>query len=213
MLSDQILYESEHSVSRYIEGLRAGNNEATQKIWERFIQRLVQLANRKLSSTPRSSADGEDVVQQAFSEFFMQVQEGRFPKLHDRDDLWQILAMLVDRRAKDQIRRQTTQRAGGGKVINVTGAQNDKAAPDPILSMPSRSPNVHEAMEFVDTLREHLTLLTEEQQEVALLKLQGYSNKEIAVEITSNERSISLRTVERTLGRIRSHWEDVWDTR
>ena len=213
MLSDQILFESEHSVSRYIEGLRAGDSEAAQKIWERFIQRLVQLANRKLSSTPRSSADGEDVVQQAFSEFFMQVQEGRFPKLHERDDLWQILAMLVDRRAKDQIRRQTTQRAGGGNVINATGARNDKEAPDPILSVPSRSPDVHEAMEFVDTLREHLAILTEEQQKVALLKLKGYSNKEISVEITSNERSMSLRTVERTLGRIRSRWGNVWDAR
>ena len=59
--------------------------------------------------------DGEDVVQQAFSEFFFQVQEGRFPKLNDRDDLWQVLAMLVDRRAKDQIRRQNSLRAGGAK--------------------------------------------------------------------------------------------------
>ena len=121
--------------------------------------------------------------------------------------------MLVDRRTKDQIRRQTTQRAGGGNVINATGARNDKEAPDPILSVPSRSPDVHEAMEFVDTLREHLAILTEEQQKVALLKLKGYSNKEISVEITSNERSMSLRTVERTLGRIRSRWGNVWDAR
>ncbi len=65
---------------------------------------------------------------------------------------------------------------------------------------------MHEAMEFVDTLRDHLTLLqNEEQQKVALLKLQGYSNKEIADQINS-----SLRTVERTLGRIRSSFENVW---
>ena len=61
-------------------------------------------------------------------------------------------------------------------------------------------------MDFVDALRNRLALLKDqEQRSVALLKLQGYSNREIADKIDS-----SLRTVERTLNRIRSIWEDVW---
>ena len=200
--------ESSHSVTRYIDGLRKGDVEATQKIWERFIQRLVQLANSKLRNSSRSSVDEEDVVQQAFADFFSQVKQGRFPKLNDRNDLWQVLAMLVDRRAKDQIRRQYALRSGGGRVINgnSVGLTAGVQEVDLISSVPSRTPCVSEAMDFVDALRNRLALLKDqEQRSVALLKLQGYSNREIADKIDS-----SLRTVERTLNRIRSIWEDVW---
>ena len=101
----------QHSVSKYIQGLKTGDEEATQKIWERFLNRLIRLADGKLK-TNRKAMDEEDVVQNAFAQFFQQVQEGRFAKLDDRNDLWQVLAMLVDRRAKDQDRHTY----GGGRT-------------------------------------------------------------------------------------------------
>ena len=60
--------------------------------------------------------DEEDVVQIAFAQFFRQIQEGRSSKIDDRNTLWQILAMLVDRRAKDQDRQQKTEKGGKGQV-------------------------------------------------------------------------------------------------
>ena len=153
--------ESGHSVTKYIAGLRGGEVEATQKIWERYIQRLILLANSKLRNSSRSSVDEEDVVQQAFADFFSQVQQGRFPKLNDRNDLWQVLAMLVDRRAKDQIRRQHTQRSGSGRVINgnSAGLTAGTRETDLMAAIPSRIPCVSEAMDFVDTLRDRLERL------------------------------------------------------
>ena len=102
--------QSNHSITQYIEGLKQGDDEAAQKVWERFLERLIRLADQKLKSSPRKALNEEDVVQQAFVEFFRQVQEGRFPRLNDRNDLWQVLAMLVDRRAKDQIRKLNSQK-------------------------------------------------------------------------------------------------------
>ena len=190
----------DHSVTQYIEGLRNGEAEAAQQIWERFLQRLIRLANKKLSAN-RGAADEEDLVQQAFAQFFRQVQEGRFPQLIDRDDLWQILAMLVDRRAADQYRRQHTQKAGVDRVQteSILMQESDQAG---LAGLPGLDPTPELAAELTELLRIRLTSLKHPAyQQIALLKLQGFSNREIAEQLET-----SLRTVERRLEHIRTKW-------
>ncbi len=198
---------SEHSVSRYIEGLKQGDQQAAQKIWERFFQRLITLADRKLKASPRKAMDEEDVVQQVFAEFFVQVQQGRFPKLDDRNDLWQILAMLVDRRAKDQIKRQNTQKAGGGRVRteSVFLVTDESVAGNGIARVEDWLPTPELAVEFIETMEERLTVLSNgEHQQIAMYKMQGYTNREVADLLRSSER-----TVERCLQSIRKRWNQL----
>ena len=95
----------EGSVTNWIEQLKAGDQQAAQNLWERYVQRLLELARRKLGHAPRRAADEDDVVQSAFANLFLGVREGRFPKLDDRQDLWQVLVLLTDRRVTDQLRR------------------------------------------------------------------------------------------------------------
>ena len=64
----------DHSVTVYIQGLRDGDEEASQKIWERFYERLIRLADRKLKESPRRVANEEDVVTVAFADFFKQLE-------------------------------------------------------------------------------------------------------------------------------------------
>ena len=196
---------SENSVSKYIDGLKHGDELAAQKIWERFYKRLLIQADRKLKSSPRKAMDEEDVVQRAFADFFAQVKQGRFPKLDDRNDLWQILAMLVDRRAKDQIKLQKSQKAGGGRVrtesvflVNDTSSNvNGLAQIQDVLPTPEL------AQELIELMDERLaTLRTADQRQIALHKMQGYSNREIADMLRSSER-----TVERCLQSIRRQWK------
>ena len=52
---------------------------AAQKIWERYFQRLVGLARKKLEGVPRRSFDEEDVALSAFDSFFRGVATGRRP--------------------------------------------------------------------------------------------------------------------------------------
>ena len=197
----------ENSVSQYIDGLKHGDERAAQKIWERFYQRLIVQADRKLKSSPRKAMDEEDVVQRAFADFFSQVKQGRFPKLDDRNDLWQILAMLVDRRAKDQIKQQNTQKAGGGRVrTESVFLVNDTSAGDNgIAQVPDVLPTPELALEFIELMDERLaSLRNEEHQQIALYKMQGYSNREIADLLQSSER-----TVERCLQSIRRKWAHI----
>lgn len=195
--------ESEHSITQFLDGLKTGDSVAAQKVWERYFDQLIRLANQKLKSTPRRALNEEDVVQVAFENFFRQVQAGRFPKLHDRDDLWQVLAMLIDRKAKDQIKRINAQRADNhlvhGDSINVDPNQ------PPILEQAADlKPTAATGIELAETFQAKLNELPGEPfRQVALLKLEGFTNKEIAKKLDT-----ALRNVERRLSEIRKIWSD-----
>src|SRR5439155_12336240 len=107
---------SEGSVTRWVAALKAGDAAAAQPLWERYHRRLVALARQKLQSSRRRAADEEDVVQNAFHSFFQGVARGRFPQLHDRDNLWQLLVVITARKALDQLAHEHTKRQGGGTV-------------------------------------------------------------------------------------------------
>lgn len=196
--------QNENSITKYFSALKRGESEAAQRIWEKFFKRLIELARKKLKSSPKRWSDEDDIVQQAFAQFFSQVQQNRFPKLNNRGDLWQILAMLVDRRATDQIRRQVNKKSGGGKVRGDSAfiGPNDSRGAG-INSFADNEPTADLAAEFVEELAVRLQgLKNDEYRQIALLKLQNYTNKEIADKIRS-----SVRTVERCLNNIRKNWQ------
>jgi hypothetical protein len=87
---------SEHSVTHWIDQLKAGDQAAAQKLWEGYFHRLVRLARTKLQGAPKRAADEEDVALSAFDSFCQGVERGRFPQLADRDDLWRLLVTLTD---------------------------------------------------------------------------------------------------------------------
>src|SRR5215468_3649428 len=82
---------SHGSVTAWIVQICAGDRDATQKLWQRYFQRLVALARQKLRGAPRGMADEEDVALNALDSFFRGAAQGRFRQLHDRDDLWYLL--------------------------------------------------------------------------------------------------------------------------
>lgn len=196
--------DSENSITKYLSALKRGEPDASQKIWELFFKRLVVLARKKLASSPKRWSDEEDIVQQAFANFFVQVQAGRFPRLNNRDDLWQILAMLVDRRSTDQIRKLLAPKAGGGKVRGESAFVVGGSEYGGINLIADDLPTSDLAAEFVEELDFRLRAFTnDDYRQIAILKLQGYRNREIAEQIKS-----SLRTVERCLQHIREKWRE-----
>src|SRR6516165_6549331 len=89
------------SVTGLIHQLPAGDQAAIQKLWERYFPRLVGLVRKRLMGAPRAADDEEDVALSAFNSFFRRAQEGRFPKLTDRDDLWELLMLIATRKASN----------------------------------------------------------------------------------------------------------------
>src|SRR5215471_16146961 len=87
------------SVTRWIDGLRTGESVAARKLWETYFHRLVDLARKRLRALPRRAADEEDVALSAFDSFCRGAEQGRFPRLGDRDNLWDLLVLLTVRKA------------------------------------------------------------------------------------------------------------------
>src|SRR5689334_1029978 len=92
---------SESSVSDWIERLKAGDGSAAGHLWRSYFDRLVRLARRHLEGSNRSFADEEDVALSAFASFCRRAEGDRFAELNDRDDLWQLLALITRRKARD----------------------------------------------------------------------------------------------------------------
>ena len=94
------------SVSRWLDGLKAGDDEAIQRLWDQYFQRLARLAGKKLPGHARRGFDEEDVALSAFKSFCARVGKGQFPQLSDQDDLWRLLAVITARKADYYIRHQ-----------------------------------------------------------------------------------------------------------
>ena len=84
-----------HGTGFWVDRLRQGDAAAAQKLWELFFQRLASLAQKRLASTRIVIADQEDVALSAFNSFCIQIENGRYPDINDRENLWRLLATIT----------------------------------------------------------------------------------------------------------------------
>jgi len=197
---------SAESVTTWIGQLKAGDAQAAQPLWDRYFQRLVQLAYRKLGSTPRRAADEEDVALSAFDSFCLGAEQGRFPQLQDRDNLWPLLVKITERKAIDLVHHEKRLKRGGGAVQDeaaLADPQAASAADQGMDQFPGPEPTPEFAAQLAEECQRLLAELPEENlRAVAVWKLEGYTNEEIRTELDCSER-----TVERKLRLIRQIWE------
>ena len=185
------------SVTVWIEQLKSGDVAAASPLWQGYFRRLVGLARQRLGAAPRRVADEEDVALSAFASFCRAVAQGGFPRLDDRDDLWQVLFMLTARKAGRQIRHEQAAKRDWRKTRHAS-ALEDAAA----VEVPGREPTPEDAAQVADEVRLLLRGLDADQRVVAVAKMEGYSNAEIAALL-----SVTERTVERRLKVIRKLWK------
>ena len=195
----------EGSVTYWVEQLKAGDQQAAQMIWERYVKQLLERARRKLGGTPRRAADEDDVVQSAFMNLFRGVQEGRFPKLNDRQDLWQLLVLLTDRRVTDQLRRAGARRRVEVGESQIAGPQESQSAQVGVALIAAQEPTPDFAVQVAEEYERLLSSLGDVTlRQVAQWKMEGYTNDEIAQRLGR-----STRSVERKLDLIRRRWQEV----
>jgi DNA-directed RNA polymerase specialized sigma24 family protein len=190
---------SEGSITQWIARLKAGDRAAAQPLWEGYFRRLVALARVHLRAAPRRAADEEDVALSAFDSFCRRAERGQFPRLADRDDLWQLLVVLTVRKAANLVHHERRQSRGGGRVLTLSDLAERGVEP-PLSAEPS--PEL--AAQVADECRRLLGLLGDDTlRSVALWKLEGDTNAEIAARLGCIEQ-----TVERKLRAIRRLWAD-----
>jgi DNA-directed RNA polymerase specialized sigma24 family protein len=197
-ISDDVLTE-------WLLHLAAGDEAASQQIWNEYFGKLVRLARRKLDGMPLRDVDEEDVALSAMNSFYRGMTEKKFDYLKNRNDLWKLLVTITARKAAAKLRRHYAQKRGGGEIHGESVFQRaGDSAFDGIGNVLGNTPTPEFAMsvaENCDVLLEQLgdeTLKT-----IALMTLEGYRTEEIAVRL-----GCVRRTVERKLERIREIWKD-----
>ena len=185
---------AEGSVSGWVGQLQAGNTLAAQQLWERYFRNLVDLARARIRTTGPHGEE-EDVAISAFASFCQAARQQRFPQLSNRDDLWRLLVTLTARKVWHRRRHEQAQKRGGG----MASPQNFEVELDQIVG---REPTPEFAAVVAEELQTRVaSLKNADLAAIALRKLDGYTNDEIAVQL-----GCARSTVERRLRLIRMHW-------
>jgi DNA-directed RNA polymerase specialized sigma24 family protein len=197
------------SVSQWIDRLREGDSQAAAHLWERYFARLVNLARQKLRKAPRRSFDEEDVVLDVMDSVCRGIEQGRYPRLDNRDDLWRLLFTITLRKSVSRIRHHQRQRRGGGRVRGESqfGVAADDSAVAGIANLPASEPDPETVVEFAEQTERLLAMLGDETlRQIAQLKLEGHTDDEIAARV-----GCVRRTVVRKLSVIRGIWSTSID--
>jgi DNA-directed RNA polymerase specialized sigma24 family protein len=192
-------------VTQWINKLGRGDPRAAQILWEKYFDRLVNFARRKMEGIPRRASDEEDVALSAMHSFCQGMAKHRFDQVNDREDLWKLLITITARKACAQRRRQFTEKRGGGQVRGESvflRADPGEGRDEGIGAVLGEEPTPELACMVAEDCRRMLDGLEDETlRQVALLTLEGYNIQEIAEEL-----GCVRRTVDRKLERIREKW-------
>ena len=199
--------DSEVLVTHLLKEAEVGDEAARQRLWSLYYKRLIGLARTKLREGEKRVADEDDVVVAAFDAFFRGAEEGKFPRLNDRDDLWQILVMLTCRKSANQVKRLNRQKRGDGQIrgesiFQLPGGKGEDPAGFDAFEGADATPEF--ALSVAESYRRLLDMLPDETfRQIAVWKMEGLENEEISTRLGT-----STRTVERKLNLIRRHWTD-----
>ncbi len=182
------------SITHCIDRLKAGDRDAAQVLWERYFDQVVRLSRKLLQSVPRQAADEEDVAVSAFKSLWRGIERDRFPQLFDRDNLWRLLLVITRRKAIDHIHRQRCRRlpTGSEQPGGVEGIADAQPTPDLVALLADQCRHLLGRLDDPDL------------RQIALWKMEGYSNEEIAGRL-----GCVVRTVERRLRLIRTTWKTM----
>src|SRR5262245_39537409 len=178
------------SVTRLIPGLQHGEREAVKVLWERYFEPMVRVAGARLRGAPCRAGGAEDVAVAAFLGFCADLQrQGRFPDLSSRHNLLRLLFRFTVCEAADFRARETRRHLAvrGDSALGEAGFERHAG------QEPSPEGQAQLASLLAKLPEEGLRL-----RSIALLRLEGLRNDEIAVAC-----KLSRATVERRVAMIR----------
>jgi DNA-directed RNA polymerase specialized sigma24 family protein len=208
--------EEPGSITRWIQGLKAGRPDAVEAIWRRYFDRVLAVAQHRLRHGPRQAMqDDEDVALSALHGLAAGAAQGRFDHLDDRADLWQLLAAITVKKALHRRRWfnrwKRSGRPSSGDPAAAAGrprAATSRDEADLLARVASKEPVPELSAILREQLQQLLDALTDPTlRQIAEWRMEGASNTEIARRLGR-----AVRTVERKIALIRLAWEKIVDS-
>lgn len=174
----------------------ANFDESAEEIWNKYFERLLRFATNQMRGMPKVASDEEDITLSVLKSVCLSIRDGRIKREQERDGLWTLLVVICKRKIANQ---HAYQRRAKRNVAKSQSIDNDAN-----LLHDLRSNEIRPEMlvEFNERLEELFSQLEKDVlKKVALAKIQGFTNEEIAGNL-----GCSLSTVERKLRVIRGIW-------
>lgn len=194
--------QSDGTQTHWIRELKNGQEGSVQRdFWNEYFEKLVRMARLRLGTKPKLMADEEDVAIEVLNSFFQRIKRGEFPDLEDRTGLWPLLVRITARKAFNQRRAEFAKKRSpndGNAVVR------DKDEVRILENIIGKEPTPEFAAQSCEQANDLMASLEEPHlRETAQLKLEGFTNREIAEQLHVIER-----TVERRLAVIRARWSN-----
>lgn len=192
-------------ITLWLKNTAKGDQRAIEGIWAAYFDQLVRFAKTRLPPHWRRVVDEEDIAISAMESFILRLQRPDCPwQLNNRHDLWRILLAIVVRKTVKQNQKQLAQKRGQGTVVGESGIViGEVKYPTGIDQILGKEPSPELALQLVEEFDARLASLRDDTlRSVAIAKMQGQTNREIA-----ESTGISLRSVERKLELIRDKWK------
>lgn len=190
------------SVTAWLSGLKRKESDATEQLWNRYFNELVQLAREKLGDGRRRVDDEEDVAASVLKSLYLRAD--RFQKLEDRHDLWILLLTMTQRKCVDRIRYNLAQKRSGARTVGERElrAEMSDLKITKLDDLVSRMPDPETVVTMQEEFGRLLQLLrNEELRQIARWRMDGDSTEDIAGRI-----GLTSRSVRRKLELIRDTW-------
>ena len=173
---------------------QSGDSEASRRLFARYSERLLRLAQQQLSRELAGRLDGEDVVQSALRTFFRRDARGEF-QIDSSALLWQLMVKITLNKARAKARRHKA------KVRDVSAEiSGDEAG---LAQLAAHDPTPAEATAMIDQIETLLRGLPESHGDVLRMRLEGHSVAEIAAALGVSRQTVyrALHLFQRRLGR------------
>ena len=180
-----------NNISHWIDQIKDGDSVAANRIWQHYFDRLVQAVRRRISGQNRAVSDEEDIVLSVFDSFYAAAENGRFPDLSDRDDLWRLLLRMSARKVIDKRRHDMRQRRGGNVQVR---SLNEGGEDEAIIEAIGDEPSPEMVLMMQESVEQFFSNLgVGHLRDLAGARLEGYSNAELALRFECSERTIERR--------------------
>jgi RNA polymerase sigma-70 factor, ECF subfamily len=163
---------------------RQGDQDAARQIVERYIDRLLLLARRRISQRLASRVDAEDIVQSVFRTFFGRLKDGQFV-FADQDDLCKLLVRITLHKTLRQVAFHKAAKRDPGMETDQGEHHREQ-----LLALLDAEPTPDATVAFLDQLEHFLGRLQPLERQILEMRLQGHSNEDIANKLGVYDRKI-----------------------
>ncbi len=183
------------SVTNFVQKLTSDDlgdrEEAERQIFARYFQKLVVIAIHNLSPHIQRRTGPDDVAQSAMKSFFIRNRKGAYD-LESRDELMKLLAKITLNKVRGvarwhQSQKRDVDRDRPFEQDNSGGRNGDHWV---FHHMAEAEPSVEETTVLKDVIEQ---LPEQDLKDIVCLRVQGYTDKEIAKQLGCSGETIRLR--------------------